>query len=102
MTLDEIQERFAQFLETRDAFQKKAIENMSVPKEYLVGYKGMEYKGAGIVYAPYIPMMTTPVIYDSSSFSNIKPSIKTRYSKPINTNFYTIINPYNTNSTGSI
>ena len=46
----------------------------------LLGYRGSQFLETGAVYAPYIPLMMTPLIYDPSTFTPRK-GIMTRYAK---------------------
>lgn len=46
----------------------------------LMGYKGSQFLEAGAVYAPYIPLMMTPLIYDPETFTPRK-GLMTRYAK---------------------
>jgi len=46
----------------------------------LLGYRGSQFLETGAVYAPYIPLMMTPLVYDPSSFTPRK-GIMTRYAK---------------------
>lgn len=46
----------------------------------LMGYRGNQFLETGAVYAPYIPVMTTPLVYDPETFTPRK-GIMTRYSK---------------------
>lgn len=46
----------------------------------LMGYKGSQFLEAGAVYAPYIPLMMTPLVYDPETFTPRK-GIMTRYAK---------------------
>lgn len=46
----------------------------------LTGYKGSQFLEAGAVYAPYIPLMMTPLVYDPETFTPRK-GIMTRYAK---------------------
>lgn len=46
----------------------------------LVGYKGNNFLESGAVYAPYIPLIMTPTIYDPTNFSPRR-GIMTRYAK---------------------
>jgi hypothetical protein len=48
----------------------------------LVGYKGSNFLESGAVYAPYIPLIMTPTIYDPTNFSPRR-GIMTRYAKEI-------------------
>jgi hypothetical protein len=48
----------------------------------LVGYKGEEWLTTGYVYAPYIPMIVTPTIYEPDNFTPRK-AVMTRYAKQI-------------------
>ena len=46
----------------------------------LMGYKGSQFLETGAVFAPYIPLIMTPLVYDPQSFTPRK-GIMTRYSK---------------------
>ena len=46
----------------------------------LMGYKGNQFLETGAVFAPYIPLIMTPLVYDPISFSPRK-GIMTRYAK---------------------
>tara|TARA_Y100000389_G_scaffold125212_1_gene122560 strand:+ start:747 stop:2435 length:1689 start_codon:yes stop_codon:yes gene_type:complete len=46
----------------------------------LMGYKGNQFLETGAVFAPYIPLMMTPLVYDPASFTPRK-GIMTRYAK---------------------
>jgi len=46
----------------------------------LLGYRGSQFLETGAVYAPYIPLMMTPLVYDPQSFTPRK-GIMTRYAK---------------------
>lgn len=46
----------------------------------LMGFKGNQFLETGAVYAPYIPIMTTPLIYDPETFTPRK-GIMCRYAK---------------------
>jgi hypothetical protein len=46
----------------------------------LMGYRGSQFLETGAVYAPYIPLMMTPLVYDPQNFSPVK-GIMTRYAK---------------------
>ena len=46
----------------------------------LLGYRGSQFLETGAVYAPYIPLMMTPLVYDPSTFTPRK-GIMTRYAK---------------------
>lgn len=48
----------------------------------LVGYKGEEWLTTGYVYAPYIPMIVTPTIYEPDNFTPRK-AVMTRYAKQV-------------------
>jgi hypothetical protein len=53
----------------------------------LLGYKGSQFLETGAVYAPYIPLMLTPLVYDPVSFTPRK-GIMTRYAKKMVRNDY--------------
>ena len=46
----------------------------------LMGYKGNQFLETGAVFAPYIPLIMTPLVYDPTSFTPRK-GIMTRYAK---------------------
>ena len=46
----------------------------------LLGYRGSAFLETGAVYAPYIPLIMTPLVYDPSTFTPRK-AIMTRYAK---------------------
>ena len=46
----------------------------------LMGYKGSQFLETGAVYAPYIPLIMTPLVYDPDTFTPRK-GLMTRYAK---------------------
>ena len=46
----------------------------------LTGYRGSQFLEAGAVYAPYVPLMMTPLVYDPDTFTPRK-GLMTRYAK---------------------
>jgi hypothetical protein len=48
----------------------------------LVGHKGNDWLSTGYVYAPYIPMIVTPTVYDPTNFTPNK-AVMTRYAKQV-------------------
>ena len=46
----------------------------------LVGRKGSSFLESGYVYAPYVPLQTTPTIFDPETFAPRK-GVMTRYGK---------------------
>lgn len=46
----------------------------------LVGYRGTQFLETGAVYAPYIPLIMTPLVYDPITFTPRK-GLMTRYAK---------------------
>ena len=46
----------------------------------LMGYRGAQFLETGAVYAPYVPLMMTPLVYDPNTFTPRK-GIMTRYAK---------------------
>jgi len=46
----------------------------------LMGYKGNQFLETGAVFAPYIPLIMTPLVYDPTTFTPRK-GIMTRYAK---------------------
>lgn len=57
----------------------------------LLGYKGDNFLESGAVYAPYIPLIMTPTVYDPTNFTPRR-GIMTRYAKEMTRNeFYGVI-----------
>ena len=48
----------------------------------LVGFRGSNFLETGAVYAPYVPMIMTPLVYDPKNFTPRK-GVMTRYAKKI-------------------
>jgi hypothetical protein len=48
--------------------------------QILMGYKGSQFLETGAVYAPYIPLIMTPLVYDPETFTPRK-GLMTRYAK---------------------
>ena len=46
----------------------------------LMGYRGGQFLETGAVYAPYVPLMMTPLVYDPDTFTPRK-GLMTRYAK---------------------
>ena len=46
----------------------------------LVGFRGSNFLETGAVYSPYVPLITTPLVYDPSDFTPRK-GVMTRYAK---------------------
>ena len=44
----------------------------------LMGYRGTQFLETGAVYAPYIPLIMTPLVYDPKNFTPRK-GVMTRY-----------------------
>ena len=60
--------------------------------QVLLGYRGGQFLEAGAVFAPYIPLIMTPLVYDPSTFTPRK-GLLTRYAKKVvRPEFYGIIN----------
>ena len=54
----------------------------------LMGYKGAQFLESGAVYAPYVPLLMTPLVYDPNTFTPRK-GIMTRYAKKmVNNRFF--------------
>jgi len=54
----------------------------------LVGFRGSNFLETGAVYAPYVPMIMTPLVYDPTNFTPRK-GVMTRYAKEVvRTEFY--------------
>lgn len=48
--------------------------------QILIGYRGAQFLETGAVYAPYIPLMMTPLVYNPTNFTPTK-GVMTRYAK---------------------
>jgi hypothetical protein len=48
----------------------------------LLGYRGAQFLETGAVYAPYIPLIMTPLVYDPNNFTPRK-GVMTRYAKKV-------------------
>jgi hypothetical protein len=48
----------------------------------LLGYRGNQFLEAGAVFAPYIPLIMTPLVYDPDTFTPRK-GLLTRYAKKV-------------------
>ena len=48
----------------------------------LVGFRGSNFLETGAVYAPYVPMIMTPLVYDPKNFTPRK-GVMTRYAKEV-------------------
>ena len=46
----------------------------------LLGFRGSQFLEAGAVFAPYVPLIMTPLVYDPNTFTPRK-GIMTRYAK---------------------
>jgi len=59
--------------------------------QILMGYRGSQFLETGAVYAPYIPLMMTPLVYDPNTFTPRK-GVMTRYAKKmVRPEFYGLI-----------
>jgi hypothetical protein len=66
-------------------------------KEILMGFRGSQFLETGAVFAPYIPLIMTPLVYDPTNFTPRK-GVMTRYAKKVVRNdFYGIIGVTDTN-----
>jgi len=48
----------------------------------LMGYRGAQFLETGAVYAPYVPLIMTPLVYDPTNFTPRK-GVMTRYAKKV-------------------
>ena len=56
--------------------------------EILLGFRGNNFLETGAVYAPYVPLIMTPLVYDPNTFTPRK-GIMTRYAKKmVNNRFF--------------
>ena len=46
----------------------------------LMGFRGSQFLETGAVYAPYVPLMLTPLVYDPNNFTPRR-GVMTRYAK---------------------
>lgn len=59
--------------------------------DILIGYRGASFLETGAVFAPYIPLIMTPLVYDPNNFTPRK-GVMTRYAKKmIRPEFYGVI-----------
>ena len=57
----------------------------------LVGFRGSNFLETGAVYAPYVPMIMTPLVYDPTNFTPRK-GVMTRYAKKmVRPEFYGLV-----------
>ena len=64
----------------------------------LLGFKGSQFLECGAVYAPYIPLIQTPLIYDPTNFTPRK-GMLTRYAKQlVRPEYFGIIDIYGLDS----
>jgi hypothetical protein len=62
-----------------------------------MGFRGSQFLETGAVFAPYIPLIMTPLVYDPTNFTPRK-GVMTRYAKKVVRNdFYGIIGVTDTN-----
>tara|TARA_R100000315_G_scaffold54959_1_gene28948 strand:- start:238 stop:852 length:615 start_codon:yes stop_codon:yes gene_type:complete len=56
--------------------------------QILVGFRGSSFLETGAVYAPYVPLIMTPLVYDPTNFTPRK-GVMTRYAKKmVRSEFY--------------
>lgn len=61
-------------------------------RSVVIGHKGKSLLDTGYIYAPYVPMMLTPTIFNPENFAPVK-GIMTRFAKKcVNTRFYGHVN----------
>ena len=64
----------------------------------LLGYRGSQFLETGAVYAPYIPLIMTPLVYDPTNFTPRK-GVMTRYAKKmVRPEFYGTIKVHGLNN----
>jgi hypothetical protein len=57
----------------------------------LLGFRGAQFLETGAVFAPYIPLIMTPLVYDPDTFTPRK-GLLTRYAKKmVRPEFYGLI-----------
>lgn len=68
----------------------------------LIGHKGSSLLDSGYIYAPYVPLQLTPLMYNPFNFTPIK-GIETRYAKKmVNNRYYGVITVKGLPSIGGI
>lgn len=63
------------------------VDPYSPAYSMIIGHKGDSLLDTGYIYAPYVPMQLTPVIYNASNFAPVR-GILTRYAKKMVNNRY--------------
>lgn len=63
------------------------VDPYSPAHSLIMGHKGDSLLDTGYIYAPYVPMQLTPVIYNSNNFAPVR-GIMTRYAKKLVNNRY--------------
>jgi len=59
--------------------------------QILLGFRGAQFLETGAVFAPYIPLIMTPLVYDPETFTPRK-GLLTRYAKKmVRPEFYGLI-----------
>jgi hypothetical protein len=59
--------------------------------QILIGFRGSNFLETGAVYAPYVPLIMTPLVYDPNNFTPRK-GVMTRYAKKmVRPEFYGIV-----------
>jgi len=64
-------------VDSRFAVHKNPYQDDNI---ILVGFRGSNFLETGAVYAPYVPLIMTPLVYDPSDFTPRK-GVMTRYAK---------------------
>jgi len=60
--------------------------------QILCGFRGAQFLETGAVYAPYVPLILTPVVYDPANFTPRR-GVMTRYAKKmVRSEFYGLVN----------
>ncbi len=66
--------------------------------QILAGFRGAQFLETGAVYAPYVPLILTPVVYDPTNFTPRR-GVMTRYAKKmVRPEFYGLINVAHTDN----
>ena len=66
---------------------KVYVDPYAPTESAIIGHKGDSLLDTGYIYAPYVPMQLTPVIYNSANFAPVR-GIITRYAKKVVNNRY--------------
>jgi hypothetical protein len=64
------------------------VDPYSPAESAIIGHKGDSLLDTGYIYAPYVPMQLTPVIYNSANFAPVRGILTRHAKKMVNNRFY--------------